>query len=404
MKEKTLEADAGAVFDLLEIGPAARLDHVSPTDLDACRHALTAAGILNAARSLARGPGWMVLDLHRDIDGVTATAVAELHIAPAGADAYRITQRSTVRLQPLDYLSHLNGGTASRTTYDGKTNYIGPTPADTCHLIEHQYRYAASMVDELCRCLDQALPKRAVTSEVSMRLRRAELCRDRTSDDPPGAALLLCHSVPKGTLWLERGVYRAAAADERGHLVVRWWRKRKGAAYKVYAKAPASPGCPGGLREEVSCQGRKALEQLGCQLRAEWTEVGVVELLSGFATAALPLLDTLDRHVTEVLHGGMRPSDLFAALSPLVMPMSGAPTGGRPTSPEQVAQLRYAFDRLVLAGQYRGKGLKKGLTLRSILDSLCGSDGPLEKHPSLCFYVVKPQFVSANRALALVCE
>lgn len=136
---ETLEAaSAGAVLDLVEIGPSARIDHVTPSGLEACRHALTTAGILNATRSAALGPGWMVLDLRCDIGGVTATAVAELNIGPAATGAYRITQRSTIRLEPLDYLSALLPDPMRNATYDKKTNYIGPTPSDAGHLIEYQ--------------------------------------------------------------------------------------------------------------------------------------------------------------------------------------------------------------------------------------------------------------------------
>ncbi|GAA3725468.1 hypothetical protein GCM10022268_36690 [Sphingomonas cynarae] len=329
-----------------------------------------------------------------------ATAVAELNIVPAGIHAYRITQRSTIRLEPLDYLSNLVPMAVPGATYDGRTNYIGPTPADTCRLIEHQHRYAAAMVDELGRCLEDALPETTITSEESIRLRRAELCRDEAVDDPLDATLLLCHSVVQGTRWLERSVYRAGAAGEQGCPVARWWRQRKGAAYKVYAKAAAKHGDTGALRKEVACQGRKALQQLGCGQRPGWAKEDVTALLIEFITAALPLLDTLDSHVRDVLGSSIQPSDLFVALSPLVLPMSGAPTGGRPTSREQVAQLRYAFDSIVLTGQYRGKGLRKGVTMRSLLDELCDSGGPLEKHPSLCLYMLKPQFVRASRAFA----
>lgn len=80
-------ASTVAVLDLIEIGPSARIDHVTPSDLEACRHALTTAGILNAARSTALGPSWMVLDLRCDIEGMTATAVAELNIVPAATSA-----------------------------------------------------------------------------------------------------------------------------------------------------------------------------------------------------------------------------------------------------------------------------------------------------------------------------
>ncbi len=396
----TANANVGAVLDLVEIGPSARLDHVTSADLDACRHTLTNAGILNAPKSAARGSGWMVLDLRCDIEGVIATAVAELNIVPAGIHAYRITQRSTIRLEPLPYLASLMSKTVLDATYDGKTNYIGPTPVDTRHLIQHQHRYVEAMVDELCHCLDDALPKTTVTSEVSMRLRRAELCRDKAVDDPFDATLLLCHSVVQGTRWLERSVYRAGAAGGQSPPVARWWRKRKGAAYKVYAKAAAKQVGSGALREEVTCQGRKALQQLGCGQRPGWAKDDVIALLVEFVAAALPLLDTLDSHVTELLGSSIQPSDLFVALSPLVLPMSGAPTGGRPTSREQVAQLRYAFDSIVLTGQYRGKGLRKGVTMRSLLDELCDSGGPLEKHPSLCLYMLKPQFVRASRAFA----
>lgn len=164
----------------------------------------------------------MVIELQRDIGGVLATAVAELHIVPAGVNAYRITKRSTVRLQPLDYLSNLNSGIVPEITSDGKANYIGMTPADTYRLIEHQCGYAAAMVDELDGCLDYGLPEGAVSSEETMRLRRAELCRDTSADNPLDAALLLCHSILHSTHWLERSVYRAGAADERGYPVARW--------------------------------------------------------------------------------------------------------------------------------------------------------------------------------------
>ena len=342
----------------------------------------------------------MVLDLRCDIDGVMATAVAELNIVPAGVDAYRITQRSTIRLEPLDYLANLLPKALPDATYDKKTNYIGPTPGDAGHLIEHQYRYAVAMMDELCRRLDEDLPEGAVTSEEYIRLRRAELCRDKPIDNPRDATLLLCHSVIAGTRWLERSVYLAGVAGEQGYPVARWWKKRKGAAYKVYAKAPVTQKHPGALREEVSCQGRKALQQLGCGQRPGWTSEDVIALLEEFITATLPLLNTLDTHVMDVMDSSTQPSDLFVALSPLILAMGGAPSGGRPTSREQVAQLRHAFDSIVLTGQYRAKGLKKGLTIRSLLDGLCDAEGPLEKHPSICLYTLKPQFIRASRALA----
>lgn len=256
------------------------------------------------------------------------------------------------------------------------------------------------MVEELCRCLDDALPKTTVTSEEFMRLRRAEIGHDKASDHPLDATLLLCHSVIAGTRWVDRSVYRAGAAGQNGFPVARWWRRRKGVAYKVYAKAPATQVQPGGLREEVSAQGRKALQQLGCGQRSGWTGEDVIALLHEFVTAALPLLDTLDTHVTDVLGSSMQPSDFIVALSPLVPAMSGQPTGGRPTSREQIAQLRQAFDSLVLTGQYRAKGLKKGLTIRSLLDGLCEAEGPLEKHRSICLYTLKPHFIRASRALA----
>lgn len=393
-------ANTGAVLDLVEIGPSARLEHITVADLEACRHTLSTAGILNTTRSAARGFGWMVLDLHCDIDGVMATAVAELNIVPAGMDAYRITQRSTIPLEPLNYLSNFVSRAILDTTYDGRTNYVGPTPADTSRLIQQQHRYAAAMVDELCGCLDDALPETTVTSEESLRLRRAELCRDEAMDDPLDATLLLCHSVVQGTRWLERSIYRAGAAGEQGYPVARWWRKRKGAAYKVYAKAAAGQSYLGALRKEVTCQGRKALQQLGCGQRSSWAGDDTIDLLVEFVTAALPLLDTLDSHVTEVIGSSIQPSELSVALSPLILPMSGAPTGGRPTSREQIAQLRHAFDSIVLTGQYRSKGLRKGLTMRSLLDEWCDTEGPLVKHPSLCLYTLKPRFVRASRVIA----
>ncbi len=400
MLETLKTASAGAVLDLVEIGPSARIDHVTPADLEACRHALKTAKVLNAKRSAALGPNWMVLDLHCDIEGVNASAVAELHLVPAGIDAYRITQRSTIRLEPLDYLAKAIPRTGPAVTYDEKTNYIGPTPADAHHLIAHQYRYAVVMVDELCRRLDDALPAGAVATDEAMRLRRAELCRDKAHVDPRDAMVSLCHSVVRGTRWLERSVYRAGADGEHGYLVARWSRKRKGAGYKVYAKAPATRSDPGGLREELSCQGRKALLQLGCRQHPGWRAEDVTALLVEFVTAAHPLLDILDSHVTDVLTSSVQASDLFVALSPLVLSMSGAPTGGRPTLRVQVAQLRHAFDSIVLTGQYRAKGLRKGLTMRSLLDGLCGAEGPLEKDSSLCLYTLKPQFARASRALA----
>lgn len=393
-------ASAGALLDLIEIGPSAKIDHVTPVELDACRHALATAGVLDAGRSAALGPGWLVLDLRCDIEGVQACAVAELHLVPAGVDAYRITQRSTIRLEPLDHLSSLLPGNMQTATYDRKTNYIGPTPSDANDLIAHQYGYAAAMMDALCRCLHNALPATAESSEECMRLRRVELGRDKAVDHPLEATLLLCHSVISGTRWIDRSIYRAGSGGESGFPVARWWRKRKGAAYKVYAKAPATERQLGALRQEVSCQGRKALQQLGCGQRSGWTSDNVIALLDEFVTAALPLLNTLDTHVMEVLDSSTQPSDLFIALSPLVSAMSGLPTGGRPTSREQVAQLRHAFDSIVLTGQYRATGLRKGVTMRTLLDGLCGPEGPLEKHPSLCLYILKPLFIRASRALA----
>lgn len=195
-------------------------------------------------------------------------------------------------------------------------------------------------------------------------------------------------------------MYRAGSADDQGSPVTRWWRNKKGVAYTVYAKAPSDLRRRGCMREEVSCQSRKVLAGLECDLRADWSGEGVTTRLSGFVAAAMPLLETLHSHVAQVLAGAARPFDLFVALSPLVLPMSGAPTGGRPTSPEQMAMLRHAFDSLVLTGRYRGKGLKKGLSLRSLLNALCCAEGPLTKHASLCLYMVKPQFVRASHALA----
>lgn len=390
-----------AVLDLVEIGPSVRLERITPEDLDLCRHTLMSSGVLDARLSATRGTGWMVLNLRRYIDGVLATAVADLNVAPAGEKACQITQRSTLRLNPLSYLADRGFGNPLGATYDRNSNYIGPTPQDCRSLIELQCRYAAEMIEELSRCLGEALPNHVVSSEERTRLRRIELCRDIEVSDSLGVALLLSHSVLRETQWVERDVYRAGSADDQGSPVTRWWRNKKGVAYKVYAKAPSDFGQRGCVREEVSCQSRKALAELECDLRADWSGEGLTTLLIGFVAAAMPLLETLHSHVGEVIAGVARPSDLFVALSPLVLPMSGAPTGGRPTSPEQVAMLRHAFDSLVLTGRYRGKGLKKGLSLRSLLDSLCSAQGPLTKHASLCLYMVKPQFVRASHSLAV---
>jgi hypothetical protein len=384
---------------LVEIGLTSRIEGASQRDLDGCRHALAIAGILDARRSTARGPGWMVLTLSGTVDSVAATAVAELNVVPAG-EAYRLTQRSTLRLNPLGFLAAANIGGIGGGTYDGSTNFIGPTPTDTRDLIERQFRYVLTMVEALCRCLCETLPPHVVLTEQSARLRRIELARDVAVEDSRSAALLLSHSVLLGTRWTERDVYRVGSADGASPPITRWWRKKKGAAFKAYAKSPARQDLPGCLREEVSCQGRKALKEIGCEMQTDWSREGFAALLTDFVTGALPRLDTLHDHVAMVLAGSARPADLFASLSPMVLPMAGITTGGRPTSIEQLAELRHAFDCLVLTGQYRARGLKKGLTLRSILDSLCRPEGPLEKHPTLCLYTVKPQFVRASRDLA----
>lgn len=302
------------------------------------------------------------------------------------------------RVNPLKYLAECYTSPL-KVTYDGSTNYIGPTPLDSRYMLVQQYQYVAAMLGELSRRLGDALPDHVVSTEENVRLRRIELCRDRATANSRGAAILLSHSVLRETRRVGRDVYSAGSTDDDGLPVTRWWRKRKGVAHKVYAKAPKDVGGSGCVREEVSCQGHTALQELDCVSRAEWTSEGVTELLTGFVEAALPILNTLHAHVTAVMAGSATPADLFVALSPLVMAMSGAPTGGRPTSPEQVAQLRSAFDSIVLTGQYHGKGLKKGLTLRSLFDALCDPKGPLEKNPLLCLYTLKPQFARASHAM-----
>lgn len=381
-----------SLFDRVELAPSALLECLGPSDIETMRHKLTQSGVLDSKKSAAFGPYWMILNLKRQGRDACGSATAELAFSQVGERAFRLSERSVLRLNPLKYLREAGQASLWPEAYDGSLNYIGPFPRDCSSLLEMQLSFIADMTEELRVQLGGSLSSDVQSRNETIRIRAVELARDRESNDAIGQAQLLAHSMLHDACLARRDVYRASSDTGAGTTVARWWLTKGGPALKVYAKAPQL------LRLEVACDDRPAVNSTagGEALRAEFTGQGTRELLEKLLPELLTLLDKLTRHADQVIEGRATPSTLALALSPMLEAMAGASTGGRPTASKTVAEVIHAYDSIVMTGQYRAKALRSDAVLGKLLRQLSSDGWPLKKHSTRHRYSLHPNLVRAS--------
>jgi len=385
----------GAIVDLLELGVSAELMDVDETQFERARHELTRAGALDVSKSASGGRYNLYIKIPNQPGMGDTEDTAQLSFVSVGGGRFRIASSSLVRLHPMRYLRRQLGlGHDWPDAYDGNDNFIGEMPADCTALFAAQCDYISAAIERLVDLLARAFPEQAISSQEMIWLRKIEITRDFVAGNVQMLAELLAYSTLRRARWRDVRIYGQGASCNRGHSVARWWLRRNGPTLKAYGKAPAL------ARAEVSCLDRVSVVQLTGAVQLPMTGDGAARLVVGYMEAALPLLASLYEHIIDVAEGALLPSELSLMLLPLLLRMTGASTGGRAVAPAGVAEFHRAYSSLILTGSFDAPGLRQGTALRRELDALCGSDGPLIKHPTRCFYTLKPSCVSAGFALA----
>lgn len=380
------------LFDRVELAPSALLEDLDPSDIETMRHKLTQSGVLDPRKSAASGPCWMILNLNQQCNNSPGSATAELAFSRVGERAFRLTEQSVLRLNPLKYLREAGHAVPWQAAYDGCSNYIGPFPQDCSSLLEKQLSFMANITDELRFQLGRTLRDDVRSRDETIRIRAVELARDLKSVDAIGQTQLLAHSMLHDACLARRDVYRASSDTGAGFTVARWWLAKGGPALKAYAKAPRLS------RLEIVCDDRQAVNAAlsGQAVRSDFSGQGARALLEQLLPHLLALLDKLSEHADQVVGGQAAPSALALALSPMLAAMSGAPTGGRPTAHKTVAEVIHAYDSIVMTGQYRAKALRSDAVLGKLLRQLSDEGWPLMKHSTRHRYSLHPSLVRAS--------
>lgn len=379
------------LFDRVEIGPTASLKGINLSDFEALRYRLTKLGILDSPASSNYGPLHMALNLECLSSGVRGRAKAHLAFAYVGDQELRMTEQSTIKLNPLRFLREAGHGADWESAYDAKTNYIGPFPRDCSRLLDTQVTFMADIVDELYAQLGGALRSDIVSGDENVRVRIAELALDVEVNDSLRQNQLLAQSMLYDSCLFKRDFYRAGSETSTKSTVTKWWLKQGGPALKAYAKAPRLS------RLEVVCDDRRAINSIndGVALRAEFSGRGTRKLLMNLFPSLQALLIKFHGHFEQVTGQYALPSALAQALSPLLAVMTGSPTGGRPIAQKSIEEANRAYDALCMTGMYCGTGLRSDATLKRVLGQLSSKAWPLIKHPTRHRYSLHPSLVSA---------
>lgn len=378
------------LFDAVELGLFARLSNCGEDPLTSFRHELAARGLLKPGDDPHR------LEIAIDVAGAgpVGRVDAILHVQAFGSGDLIITSGSSIWFNAMRLLrGDLGASSCGSVGLDGKDNVVGPTRDRAIALLGKQLNLIRSGLDDLVEAMEQSLPERAQVVAQQLWIRSAEVCLDLPCDRAISVVRCMQRAALPGTsrTVLDRYFARIQAEDLKGLPVVRWYRTLTGPAFKAYGKRVDI------LRAEIACEDRDAIYAL---LRArpvgEISGSESVELLLAFARAAEPWLGELVAHLDQAVAGGQSVADLIVALKPLVDLASGGKAAkGRPPSAASVASAREALDALLSTGVICAKGHRLGTCLRTVLDCLAASEGPLVRQGHHAIYTLRPEFATA---------
>lgn len=384
------------LFDHFKVGFSGIITGLAWVDLEAFRHRLHLAGVLNRKRS-RRNPKCIVLDVpitstHGELIGGLAV---ELHVELISDDTIQITSRSSMSANLVEPLRNLLPLQTTEASLDGKSNFLGETAAQDVAALNLQFTFVDVAIETACEHIRNALPATAEPRDVMAWVREAELHHDVHSDKALQVARAVCHTALGGMRLGDHDSYRSGTSRDRVP-VAHWRATRTGEIVKVYPKAANL------VRAEVRCGNRESVYKCcGERKTAPLSGEDVARLLYAFYEKAAPTVALAVKHVERTAAGSRSVAECINALDPLfrMARRERAESGYTPSAAAALSAQR-TVDELLCAGLCRLRGHRAGTKLREVLDRMTEHDGPLTKGAQGTIYCLKPEFGRAAAKLA----
>ena len=304
-----------------------------------------------------------------------------------------LSQNSELRLNPLRAIS---ASSQRAPSLDGNDNYLGATAGREDEILTAQYATVRDAIDSFTEILSAALPDDVGFVDQRMWLRSAEACADIEAKDAPEVARWLQRAALPGATQTIIDGYRVAGVFRKLHAALRWWRQETGPCFKAYAKTDTL------LRAEIACPDRRSLRVLGCGESAEVDGMFAIDLLSHFLNAVTPMLHEVVAHVEAARAGSpFGISVVLRKLYPLIhLATGGTKAAGRPPSADTFMEASRALSELFTRGSFCASGHRRGTTLRTVLEEMCGADGVLTCLEGGSVYSLNPKYARAATTIA----
>lgn len=326
--------------------------------------------------------------------GGHATAKLFLQTSPG---TVQIQSGSSIKLNLLRMLRQEFGDEACGPCgLDRKNNVIGQTDQRAGTLLERQLELAGAAIEHVTDLIADATETAVEILTEELWLRSAEACQDLGIAHPKELLKRLQTAPMPGVTRTVKNTYGKPSAHDDGLPCVRWRRPKTGPWYKVYIKRNDL------VRVEVCCPDRKAVTwRLGANQRGSAINAGeVVRQLQGFAEAIEPNLHELKAHALSAVSDDATSAELHIALLPLTLLAGHRKAGqGRPISDSTRDAAKEALERLLMGGHVELSLLGSAPTLKKALESMCSSDGPLQRRGRRAIYVLAPKFAKAAQQL-----
>lgn len=377
-----------ALIDRVVFGFNARIVNGAEGGLSPLRKVLAGNGSVSTPAT-KRADGYMQIMLHlvTEQGSPAGEARIDLYGRAVGKDLV-FGDRCAIHLNGLTIMRGIIGSEAAGPpSLDGKLNVLS-NRIDNREIAQEQLRSIGEAVEYVADAFALAFGER--WQPTKLWVKAGEICRDQTSVDAVSEMRILHHAIVSGAIERRWDEYeRIGMSDQFGIPTLRFVAKANGPEDKIYPKRRET------RRLEVTCGNRRKVTELTGAVHDAFSSEGTRHLAAHLLSQAADRLDRLQRFVEEALAGTESIDSLLVALKSLIDRASGSRKPKGPRSDDAARDARTALSALLSIGFFDASGLHARHAIRRDLESLLGSEGPLDKHPRRVIYYLKPQYARA---------